>query len=48
MIIRAAVTRSIVKIYTNIAKNRLQFLGMPTSTTTYAMALKYFQTLCNY
>ena len=39
MIIRAAVTRSDLK---NIAKNRLQFLAMPTSTTTDAMALKFF------
>ena len=39
MIIRAAVTRSDLK---NIAKNRLQFLAMPTSTTTDAMAWKIF------
>ena len=38
MIIRAAVTRSDLK---NIAKNRLQFLAMPTSTTTDAMGLKF-------
>ena len=30
------------KIYTNIAKNHLQFLAMPTSTTTHAMAWKIF------
>ena len=39
MIIRAAVTHSDLK---NIAKNRLQFLAMPTSTTTEAMAWKNF------
>ena len=48
MIIRAAVTRSDLKIYTNTTKNCLQFLAMPTSTTTDAMALKVFQILCNY
>ena len=43
MIIQAAVTRSnFKKIYVNIAKNHLQFLVMPTSTTTDAMALKLF------
>ena len=46
MIIRAAVTYSdFKKIYANIAKNRLQFLAMPISTTTDAMALNFFQTL---
>ena len=30
------------KIYANIVKNRLQFLAMPTSTTTDAMALNFF------
>ena len=30
------------KIYANITKNCLQFLAMPTSTTTDAMALKVF------
>ena len=39
MIIRAAVTRSDLK---NIAKNHLQFLAMPTSTTTETMAWKIF------
>ena len=29
-------------------KTRLQCLAMPTSTTTDAMALKFFQTLFNY
>ena len=43
MIIWAAVTRSdLRKIYTNIAKNCLQFLAMSTSTTTDAIALKIF------
>ena len=49
MIIWAVVTLSdFLKIYTNIAKNRLQFLATPTSTTTDAMALKFFQILRNY
>ena len=39
MIIRAAVTGSDFK---NIAKNRLQFLAMPISTTSNAMAWKIF------
>ena len=39
MIIRAAVTRSDLK---NIAKNHLQFIATPTSTTTDAMAWKIF------
>ena len=30
------------KIYTNITKNHLQFLAMPTSKTTDAMVLKFF------
>ena len=43
MIIRAALTHSdFLKIYTNIAKNLLQFLATPTSTTTDAMARKIF------
>ena len=42
MIIPAAVTRSDIKIYTNIIKKCLQFLVMPTITTTNAMALKFF------
>ena len=42
MITRAAVTRSDLKIHINIAKNRLQFSATPTSTTTIAMALKFF------
>ena len=45
MIIRAAVTQSDLK---NIAKNCLQYLATPTSTTTDAMAMKFFHTLCNY
>ena len=35
-------------MYTNIAKNRLQFLATPTSTTTDAMAFnfsKYYATI---
>ena len=49
MIIRAAVTRSDFKKSTQILlKNCLQFLAMPTNTTTDAMVLKFFQTLCNY
>ena len=43
MIIWAVVTHSdLKKIYTNIAKNHLQILATPTSTTTDAMALKFF------
>ena len=43
MIIRAAVTCSDLKKSTQILlKNRLQFLSMPTSTTTDAMALNFF------
>ena len=43
MIIWAVVTRSDLKESTQISlKNRLQFLAMPTSTTTDAMALKFF------
>ena len=43
MIIRAAVTCSDLKKSTQISlKNRLQFLAMPTSTTTDAMALNFF------
>ena len=42
MIIQAAVTCSdLKKIYAKIAKNHLQFLVMPTSTITDAMALKF-------
>ena len=49
MIIQAAVTHSDFKKSTQILlKNRLQFLAIPTNTTTDAMALKFFQTLCNY
>ena len=40
MIIRTALT--LLKMYTNITKNHLQFLATPTSTTTDAMALKIF------
>ena len=41
MIIRAAITCS---NFTQIfLKNHLQFLAMPTNTTTDAMALKFFQ-----
>ena len=47
MIIRAAVTRSDLKKY--IAKTVCNyFLATPTSTTTDAMARKFFQILCNY
>ena len=43
MIIWAVVSHSdFKKIYTNIAKNHLQCLATPTSTTTDAMALKFF------
>ena len=43
MIILAVVTRSDFKKSTQILlKNRLQYLAMPTSTTTDAMALKFF------
>ena len=43
MIIWAAVTRSNFKKSMEISlKNRLQFLATPTSTTTNAMALKFF------
>ena len=44
MIIRAAVTCSDLKKYTQISlKNRLQFLAMPTSTTTDAIyGLEFF------
>ena len=43
MILRAAVTHSDLKQSTQISlKNRLQFLAMPTSTTTDAMAWKIF------
>ena len=43
MIIWAVVTRSDLKKSTQISlKNRLQFLATPTSTTTDAMALKFF------
>ena len=46
MIIQAAVTRSNLK---NIAKTVCNyFLATPTSTTTDAMAWKFFQILCNY
>ena len=49
MIIRAAVTHSDLKKSTQmLPKNRLQFLAMPTSTTTDAMAWKIFQILRNY
>ena len=49
MIIQAAVTRSDLKKSKQISlKNRLQFLDMPTSTTIDAMALNFFQILCNY
>ena len=44
MIIRVPVTRSDLKIYTNIAKNCLQFLAMPTSTTTECYGLENFLT----
>ena len=43
MIIQAAVTCSDLKKSTQISlKNRLQFLAMPISTTTNAMALNFF------
>ena len=42
MIIREAVTHSELKTYTNIDKNRLQFIATPTSATTNAMALKFY------
>ena len=43
MIIWAVVTRSDLKKFTQISlKNRLQFLAKPTSTTTDAMAFKFF------
>ena len=43
MIIRAVVTRSDLEKSTRISqKNRLQCLATSTSTTTDAMALKYF------
>ena len=43
MITQAAVTRSDLKRSTQILlKNHLQFLAMPTSTTTDAIALKFF------
>ena len=43
MIISAAATRSDLKKSTQIMlKNCLQFLAMPTSTTTDGMALKFF------
>ena len=43
MIIQVAVTRSDFKKSTQISlKNHLQFLAMPTSITTDAMALKLF------
>ena len=45
MIIQATVTRNSKKIYANIAKSCLQFLAIPISTTTEAMALKFLQTL---
>ena len=46
MIIRAAVIHSNFKKSMQILlKNRLEFLAMPTSTTTDAMALKFLQTL---
>ena len=49
MIIQAAVTRSHLKKSVQILlKHRLQVLATLTSTTTDAMALKFFQTLCNY
>ena len=49
MIIQAAVTHSDSKKSTQILlKNRFQFLAIPTNTTTDTMALKFFQTLCNY
>ena len=43
MIIQVVVTHSNLKKSTQILlKNRLQFLAMPTSTTTNVMALKCF------
>ena len=43
MIIQAAVTHNDFKKFTQIfLKNRLEFLVTPTSTTTDAMALKFF------
>ena len=43
MIIRAAVTHSDFKKSTQILlKDHLEFLAMPTSTTTDAMALNFF------
>ena len=49
MIIRAAVTHSdLKKICAKIIKNCLQFLATPTSETTDAMALNFFQTPFNY
>ena len=46
MIISPAVTRSnCKKIYANIAKNRFQYLAMPTSITTNAVVLKFLPTL---
>ena len=43
MIIQAAATHNnFKKNYANIAKNCLQFLATPSSTTADAMALKYF------
>ena len=47
IIIQAAVTHGNLKKSTQVSlKYHLEFLAMPTNTTTDAMTLKFFQILC--